>query len=88
MSTRAVQKIFSLKPTLRSGTLISGRILAKGLNRLRNLPAIGYGYSPFCWDGVRIFPPAFFIFCSAVWEHDGTMIVRGFVIFPVPRSLV
>ena len=38
--TSAVQKIFSLKLTLRSGFFISGRILPIGLKRLRNLPAI------------------------------------------------
>ena len=33
-----------------------------------------------------IFPPAFLIFSSAVFEHAATVMVRGFVIAPVPRS--
>ena len=36
--TSAVQKSFSLKLTLRSGFLISGKTLPIGLKRLRNLP--------------------------------------------------
>lgn len=34
-----------------------------------------------------IFPPAFLIFSSAILEHAATVMVRGFVIVPVPRSL-
>ena len=40
MRTMAVQKIFSLKLILRSGTFISGSTLPTGLKRLRNLPAM------------------------------------------------
>jgi len=57
-----------------------------GLKRFRNLPAIGYFYSPFSWDAVRIFPPACLIFSTAVFEADWTLTVRGLVSLPVPRS--
>ncbi len=38
--TSAVQKIFSLNLTFRSGTFISGSIRPMGLKRFRNLPAM------------------------------------------------
>ena len=44
-------------------------------------------YSPWVWEAM-IFPPACVTFCSADFEYDATCMVRGLVIFPVPKSLV
>jgi len=38
--------------------------------------------------GVMILPPAAMTFCWAVLDASATWMVRGLVIFPVPKSLV